>query len=121
MLSYAASFGIAVFTRPVLRICAACMPRRIADTAAVSVAAQICALPVCARIFGVIPLAAVPASVCISPLISLFMTVGLAGLIACMIMPFLLQPLGVIISAIYNAIAVIVCIFAGIPQIVIDS
>ncbi|MCR4714599.1 MAG: ComEC/Rec2 family competence protein [Treponemataceae bacterium] len=117
MLSYLALCGVYVgdwfLKKPLCRI----MPPLLASSVSVSIGAQVLTMPLSIAISGSIIPMAVISSVSVSPVASFFVTSGIIAIVFVLIMPFLLIPVGSILSMIYNALIYIVRFFAGIPCI----
>ena len=117
MLSYLALCGVYVgdkfLKNPICRI----LPPSLASALSASIGAQVLTLPLSIAISSSIIPAAVFASVVGSPVASVFVTGGIIAILFVLFMPFLLRPVGCIISLFYNVLTYIVRFFAGIPCI----
>lgn len=117
MLSYLALCGVYAgdkfLKNPLCRL----VPPPLASAFSASIGAQTLTLPLSIAISGSIIPAAVFASVIVSPIASCFVTGGIISVPFVLLMPFLLHPVGSIISLFYNALTYIVRFFAGIPCI----
>ncbi len=117
MLSYLALCGVYAgdkfLKNPLCRL----VPPPLASAFSASIGAQTLTLPLSIAISGSIIPAAVFASVAVSPIASCFVTGGIISVLFVLLMPFLLHPVGSIISLFYNALTYIVRFFAGIPCI----
>ena len=117
MLSYLALCGVYIgdsfFKKPLCHI----MPPLLASNVSVSIGAQVLTMPLSIAISGSIIPAAVVSSVSVSPVASFFVTSGIIAIVFVLVMPFLLVPVGSILSMIYNALIYLVRFFAGIPCI----
>lgn len=119
MLSYGALIGLYFGDRLVKPIVSRLFPPSVAASVSASVGAQILTAPVSLLLFGECRPGGIIASVIVSPLASWFVTGGICALAGVLIIPFLLQPVGVIMNCLYTLIQYLVIMFAQIPGIVL--
>ncbi len=117
MLSYGALAGILLAAD-----CLSCfvrwfLPVPIADSLSASVGAQTATIPVSISLFGMFMPVGIIASVAVTPAVSVFLTVSVAAVLLCLLMPFLSYPFGAIIRLIYAVICGIVRFFAMVPPV----
>lgn len=117
MLSYGALAGILLAAD-----CLSCfvrwfLPVPIADSLSASVGAQTATIPVSISLFGMFMPVGIIASVAVTPAVSVFLTVSVAAVLLCLLMPFLSYPFGVIIRLIYAVICGMVRFFAMVPPV----
>lgn len=117
MLSYMALCGVYAGTFFLRDFLCRLFPPSLASVFSASIGAQLFTLPITIAMSGSIVTVSVLASSLVSPLASLFVSGGIISIIFVLIMPFLLMPLGYIITLFYNAISYIVRFFAGFPCI----
>ena len=117
MLSYLALCGVYagnyLFTQKLSRV----LPVSVSSALSASAGAQLFTLPITITSFGSVVPAAIIASAVVSPIASAFVTSGIVAIAFVLAMPFLLQPVGCIISMLYNVLSGIVRFFARIPCI----
>ncbi|MBO4705023.1 MAG: ComEC/Rec2 family competence protein [Spirochaetaceae bacterium] len=117
MLSYLALCGVYagnyLFTQKLSRV----LPVSVSSALSASAGAQFFTLPITITSFGSVVPAAIIASAVVSPIASAFVTSGIVAIAFVLAMPFLLQPVGCIISMLYNLLSGIVRFFARIPCI----
>lgn len=117
LLSYGALVGLYfgdILIKPVL---SRFFPPSAASSVSASVGAQLCTAPVSILLFGECRPGGIIASVIVSPLASWFVTGGISGLVAVLLLPFLLHPVGAIMNYLYTLIRRLVMLFGGIPGI----
>ena len=117
MLSYLALLGVYAGNFFVKNALCKFLPPQVSSVFSASVGAQVMTLPLTVAMSGtVIPVAVIASSV-VSPVASLFVSGGIIAVLLVLLMPFLLKPVGCIISVFYNGISCIVRFFAGFPCI----
>jgi ComEC/Rec2-related protein len=87
ILSYGALTGIALISGHVEGLCKGYLPPAIASSLGASLGAQSLTIPVSALVFALVPTAGIPASMVISPLVTLFFISGSIILIICLLCP----------------------------------
>lgn len=118
ILSYGALTGILLFGN--LLDCFICrfIPTKVSVGISSSVGAQIATAPVSIVLFGTLVPGGIIASACVSPFVSGFMTLAVAGIFLSLLMPFLSPVFCFIMNKYYTVISVMVDAFALIPSIV---
>ena len=111
MLSYASLGGIIVFGKFFKKIYPFFVPYKMRLSLADSSAAQLATAPVSIRIFGKIAPIGIIASLFVSPLVFLFLYLGLFGVIICLLLPFLSDPFNDIMNGVYFLIKKLVLFF----------
>ena len=71
--------------------------------------------PISLAFFGKIVPIGIIATLAVSPLITVFLYIGLLGIALCLFMPFLSEPFNGIMNMLYNIISHVVLFFAGFP------
>lgn len=117
MLSYCAMAGMLLFASAAGRYTVRIFPPKLSASVASSFGAQSTTAPVSAVLFGTLAPAGIAASVCVSPLVSLFMTTACAAIALCLAMPFLSPLFGGILLLVYRGIELLVSFFASFPLI----
>lgn len=112
MLSYASLSGIVVLAEFFRRFSPVFLPHRIRLSLSDSLAAQIASAPVALHLFGRVAPQGVVASLLVSPLVLLFLYIGLFGVIICVSLPFLSAPINAIMSGLYFLIKGLVSFFS---------
>ncbi|HZU13576.1 MAG TPA: ComEC/Rec2 family competence protein [Chloroflexota bacterium] len=114
-MSTLGTFGIVALTNPVLRAVRR-LPSPLAESLAVTVAAQIATLPVVFASFHVLPAVSPIANALVLPLLPFLIVGGLAlGLAAPL--PALAAPLGVILGVLLQAVLALVHVLAALPTV----
>ncbi|MCR4939388.1 MAG: ComEC/Rec2 family competence protein [Treponemataceae bacterium] len=117
MLSYMALSGVYAGSFFLTNFLTRILPPSVASVFSSSIGAQLFTFPITIAMSGSVIPFAVLASSAVSPLASCFVSSGLIALFATFVMPFLLKPLGCIISLFYTIISYIVRFFAALPCI----
>ncbi len=117
LLSYSALFGIASIGDTAHRFLVRYLPPVVSKALSASIGAQLCTIPFTIAFFGTITPIGILASVVISPLISIFMVLGLFCILLSLSIPSLLLPLSSVIGGLYEIIHFLVLCFSQIPQI----
>lgn len=117
MLSYGALAGLYFGDRYVKPLVSRLLPPVAAASVSASVGAQLLTTPVSLLLFGECRPGDIIASVIVSPLSSWFVTGGIIGIVAILVIPFLLRPVGVIMNYLYIITSRLVMLFARIPGI----
>ncbi len=120
-LSYGALLGILLFSSSLERLAVRVLPPALSRSLAASAGAQAATCPVTLYLFGAVMPVGIIASVVVSPLVSAFMTLALAGVACCLAMPFLSPLFGCILKLLYNVIACAVPLFARVPPFVVQQ
>ncbi len=118
-LSYAALAGMATIGRLVQPLVCRCpfIPKKTAVNLSTSFGAQLGAAPVTVVVFKCFAPGGGVASMLVTPLVSVFLTVGLAAAAVSFVCPQLRAPLGGIINLLYTCIIRAVCLCAKIPPL----
>ena len=119
MLSYLALLGVHAGNHILSLFLSKVVPVRLSSAFSASVGAQVLTLPLTVTAFSTFVPVAIFASVVVSPVASIFVTGGIIAVAFVLIMPFLLQPLGYIISMLYYVLTYAVRFFADFPRITI--
>lgn len=117
MLSYLALCGVYAGNYLFMQKLSRVFPVSVSSALSASAGAQFFTLPITITSFGSVVPAAIIASAVVSPIASAFVTSGIVAIAFVLAMPFLLQPVGCIISMLYNVLSGIVRFFARIPCI----
>ncbi|WP_191018103.1 ComEC/Rec2 family competence protein [Treponema zioleckii] len=117
MLSYSSLLGILVLSGIVKRIFSRAFLPHLSSSLSESLSAQIFTAPVTISLFAKLMPIGIIASVFVAPLITLFIYLGLFGMLICFLLPFLSPCLSVIINVVYDLIKKLVIFFAGFPAI----
>ena len=112
MLSYAAIAGILLVSPLVRPFLCTFLPQKLAESASATVGAWLATSPLTAVLFGHIAPVGLISSIIVTPLASVFFIAGCAGVLFCLILPFLLYPLNGIIQVLYAALKYAVLFFA---------
>lgn len=112
MLSYTALLGILVGSNFFMHYVALVFPSRINGSVSSSVSAFIATLPVCIYTFGSVNPLGIVATVIVSPLISVFMFLAVAGIFFSLILSFLSPVFSCILNVLYCLILFFVRFFA---------
>jgi competence protein ComEC len=117
LLSYAGLLGILLFSAPVNRALVRIPYFFCSESFAASMGAFMSTSPVSGAFFGYLTPGSIIASTVVSPLITLFVMAGIVCVIAGLIAPPLIFPLGTGMNLLYRLIATLVRIFAQIPRL----
>ena len=120
ILSYCALIGLDFGQKLFLPLFCKIFPKKLSSDISSSLGAQLITSPICLVGFGTCSPFGVIASVVVSPLASIFLSFGIFALILSLIIPFLLSPIGCIMSVIYVILTWIVNFFAKFPIIQIS-
>ena len=112
MLSYSSLGGIIIFNKMFKKVYPAIVPYRIRNSLSDSSAAQLATMPVSLSLFGKIMPQGIIASLFVSPLVFIFLYLGLFGVILCLLLPFLSGPISAIMNVLYLAITKLVLLFS---------
>ena len=115
MLSYAALAGILICSPVIKRFFLRFIIPLLKEPLAASVGAQLFTAPISLAFFGKIVPIGIIATLAVSPLITVFLYIGLLGIALCLFMPFLSEPFNGIMNMLYNIISHVVLFFAGFP------
>lgn len=91
------------------------LPPAVASSVSASVGAQLFSTPVTLLSLGTMMPGGIVASVVVSPLVSVFMTVGVVAIILSLLWPPLSEPLGHLVNLLYTCVTIPVRLFAKIP------
>ena len=111
MLSYTSLAGIIIFGKIFRKVYPVFLPYRIRLAISDSSSAQLATAPVSLRIFGKIMPQGIIAGLFVSPLVFLFLYLGLFGVIICLFLPFLSGPISAIMNGLYLVISRLVLFF----------
>ena len=112
MLSYAAIAGILLISPLVCPFLCSFLPQKLAESASATAGAWLATSPLTALLFGHIAPVGLISSIIVTPLASVFFIAGCAGVLFCLILPFLLYPLNGIMHVLYAALKYAVLFFA---------
>ena len=112
MLSYAAIAGILLISPLVRPFLCSFLPQKLAESASATAGAWLATSPLTAVLFGHIAPVGLISSIIVTPLASVFFIAGCAGVLFCLILPFLLYPLNGIMHVLYAALKYAVLFFA---------
>lgn len=112
MLSYAAIAGILLVSPLVRPFLCTFLPQKLAESASATAGALLATSPLTAVLFGHIAPVGLISSIIVTPLASVFFIAGCAGVLFCLILPFLLYPLNGIMHVLYAALKYAVLFFA---------
>ena len=116
-LSYLALAGILVIGPCFEPLTHRFLPAPVATSVSASVGAQIFSTPVTLLSLGTMMPGGIIASVVVSPLVSLFMTVGVGAIILSLLWTPLGEPLGHLVNLLYTCLIIPVKLFARIPAL----
>lgn len=116
-LSYLALAGILVIGPYFEPLTHRFLPAPVATSVSASVGAQIFSTPVTLLSLGTMMPGGIIASVVVSPLVSLFMTVGVGAIILSLLWAPLGEPLGHLVNLLYTCLVIPVKLFARIPAL----
>lgn len=116
-LSYASLAGIILCTKLFEPLFYHRLPPTIASGLSTSCGAQSFSAPISLSVFGSFAPGGIVATTIISPLVSIFLTVGILCIFLSLICPYLIQPLGDVMNLLYNCLVAPVKLFARIPLV----
>lgn len=116
-LSYLALAGILLLGPCFEPVTHRFLPAPVATSVSASVGAQIFSTPVTLLSLGTMMPGGIIASVVVSPLVSLFMTVGVGAIILSLLWAPLGEPLGHLVNLLYTCLIIPVKLFARIPAL----
>lgn len=117
MLSYGALAGILTVGEASERVLSCALPPIICAPLCASIGAQVMTAPISLYLFGEFMPFGILASVAVSPLVVVFIYLGLAFIALSLIIPPLAVPSGVLLGAIYQVIKWIVVFFSRAPGV----
>ncbi len=117
MLSYGALVGIALSEYLIKPYIVRFLPQFLTSPLSAAIGAQLCTSPVTISLFGTLMPIGILSSVIVSPIALAFLVIGIFCILICIAIPFLLYPIGDIISGIYWFLEWIVLWFAQFPPI----
>lgn len=117
MLSYLALAGILIIGPLAEPFFYRYFPALMASSFSASFGAQVLTAPVTLGTFGYLVPGGIPASLVVSPLISVFFTVGVVCIVLAMVFPILIPMLGVIVKLLYTFAVIPVNFFSKIPAL----
>ena len=112
MLSYSSLAGIILLSKIVKKIIHPAIPFKLRSSLGDSFSAQLATAPIALKFFGKVMPIGIFASVAVSPLVVLFLYFGLAGIILCLVLPFLNGPISAIMNTVYKIIKLLVVNFS---------
>ena len=112
MLSYSSLGGIIILSQFIRKIIPVFVPYKMRLSLSDSSAAQISTAPISLKLFGKIAPIGIIASLFVSPLVTLFLYIGLFGIIICLFLPFLSVPISAIMNVLYLLIRKLVLFFS---------
>lgn len=115
MLSYGALAGILAFNEFVTKPLLAALPSNAGKSLGQSVGAQALTMPICARFFGTMAPGGILSSAVVSPMVSIFIYLGLVFIIISFAFPFMAPLCGSLLSFVYGWIKRAVLLFSAIP------
>ena len=115
MLSYGALAGILAFNDFVSKPLLSALPSNAGKSLGQSVGAQAMTMPICVRFFGTVAPGGIVASAAVSPLVSIFIYMGLAFILLSFVFPFMAPLCGSLLGFVYALIKKAVFFFASIP------
>ena len=117
ILSYGALVGLELGQQFVLPLFCKLFPKKLSTDLASSVGAQTITSPITLVCFGTCSPIGIIASVVVSPVANFFLSFGIFALVLSLFFPFLLEPIGCIMSMIYVILTWIVNFFSKFPII----
>lgn len=121
ILSYAALVGLELGQKMFLPWLCKVFPKKISSDLSASLGAQTVTSPITLLGFGTCSPIGIIASVIVSPIATIFLSFGVFAVILSMVLPFLLKPIGCIMSLIYAILTWIVDFFSKFPIIQISN
>jgi competence protein ComEC len=119
MLSYLGLAGI-LYAAKVIEMLLSRVPAQwLAKQAATSAGAFIATSPVTVRVFGFLTPISIVSSICVSPLVTVFILSGIVCFVLTLVFPPLTFALGTVMNALYAVILVPVTLFSHVPQVTI--
>lgn len=118
LLSYAALAGILLFSDILDCRLGSIVPHSISSSLAASISAQTATSPISLLLFRTLTPGGIIASLAVSPLVNLFMTLSVFSICICLAMPFLSPVFCFIMNVIYKIISFLVGMFSYIPPVV---
>ena len=118
LLSYGALAGILLLSDVLDSKLGAMVPHSISSSLSASVSAQAATSPICLLLFRTLTPGGIPASLVVSPVVNLFMTLSVFSISICLLMPFLSPVFCFIMNLIYKIISFLVGMFSCIPPVV---
>lgn len=115
LLSYGALFGILIFNNYFKKIYIKFLPQYFSSSLSSSTSAQIFTAPISLKIFGSFSPIGIISTTVISPLITLFIYIGLAFIILSLIFPFISDASGIFMNFLYTIIKSLVLTFSKVP------
>ena len=117
LLSYGALAGILIFSETFTKLFIRYLPPSISSSVAASTSAQFFTAPISLKLFGTFCPFGIIASTIVSPLITIFIYVGLLLIVVNLICPFFVDISGIFIKFLYTIIKNIVIVFSHLPII----
>lgn len=117
MLSYGALIGILTVGEGSKRLFSCVLPPVLSAPFCASIGAQVLAAPISLYLFGEFMPIGIVASVLVSPLVVVFIYMGIALIVLSLAVPPLAIPSGIVLGAVYKAIKILVLFFSRAPGI----
>lgn len=117
LLSYCALAGIIIFSPTIKKLFSYRIVPFAVNSLSASIGAQIATIPICVKLFGAIVPIGILSTFVISPLITIFLYLGLLGILLCLFVPFLSTAFNAIMNIIYDIIKAIAFFFSEFPKI----
>ncbi len=117
LLSYSALIGIALFNYVTYPFLVKVLPQWLASSVSAAIGAQFFTAPITIALFGTIMPIGILSSVIVSPLALGFLIMGFICICLSILFPFLLEPMGILITVFYDIIYTIVMWFSQFPPI----
>jgi len=117
LLSYSALIGITTIGTFSYKVLIPYLPPKICGAFSASIGAQLCTIPFSLVLFGSITPVGIIASVIVSPLISIFLVIGLCGIIISLFLPFTSNFFASLLGGLYETIRFLVLLFSQIPPV----
>ncbi len=117
MLSYAAIFGILMFSKGFEHFFSLFTPKSLSSSLSASCSAVLFTSPISIKIFGMFMPIGIISSTIVSPLINCFLALSLFGIVFSLCIPFLSPLFGCILEVIYKVIVFFVNFFALVPPV----
>ncbi len=119
MLSYGALTGIVLFNEISEKLLSKFIPKSFGSSVSQSIGAQVITIPVSVKFFGFFTPGSVISSSFVSPLVTLFVYLGLFCILLSLCFPPFSFLCGAVLSALYFGIEKSVCLFSLIPKVAI--
>lgn len=121
LFSYASLLGMVSFSSVAKTLFVHIFGFSLGSSLCSSVGAQLATNPISLVLFKSIAPIGIIANFFVSPLITLFLYLGLFSLIICLVIPFLVAPISAMMSSLYFVIEWVVALFAQVPPIIVEG